>query len=180
MRIVAGKHRGRVLSGFEGDSIRPTSDKVRLALFNMLNSRHAVVNAVVLDAFCGTGALALEALSQGASQAVLIDVDKKSLDIARKNAATIKETENCVFFLANSCDLPKRSSHEKPATLCFLDPPYRKGYVEQALKSLTEKNWLAENCIIVAETEKEARVEGLNIDAEKIYGETKIIIGTAK
>ena len=177
MRIVAGRHKGRKLAGFEGDKIRPTSDKVRLALFNMLHSRGAVVDTVVIDAFCGTGALSLEALSQGAKSAVLIDADRASLNLAKENAATLKETENCVFFLADATKLPRRSSHEKAADLCFLDPPYRKGLVPIALQSLKENGWLADGCWIVAEMERDAMIDGLNEVSEKIYGETKIILG---
>ena len=177
MRIVAGQHRGRILESPSTDLIRPTSDKVRLALFNALNSRGAVVEAVVLDAFCGTGALGLEALSQGAAQAVFIDREKSSLDLARKNAALLKVTNDCVFMLKDSAKLSMRPDHQAKASLCFLDPPYRKDLIPQALASLRENDWLEDECWIVAEMEKEYSPPDFKIESEKIYGETKILIG---
>ena len=175
MRIVAGAHRGRVLNSPASDAIRPTSDKVRLALFNMLNSRGAVVDAVVLDAFCGTGALALEALSQGAASAILVDKEKSSLDLAKKNAEMLKESVKCQFFLKDATKLSENTS--QPATLCFLDPPYRKNILPDVLQVLKDKNWLAQGAWIVAEMEKEFSFSGFRADSEKIYGETKILIG---
>ncbi len=176
MRIVAGYNRGRVLDSPKDNAIRPTSDKVRLAIFNMLNSRGAVVDAVVLDAFCGTGALSLEALSQGAAQAILIDQDKKSLDLAKKNAATLKEG-NCLFLLKDATKIGPRPSSQEAATLCFLDPPYRKEMLPKVITALKENDWLAENCWIVAEMEAEYSLPNFDTAVEKIYGETKILIG---
>ena len=175
MRIVAGYNRGRILQSPENSNIRPTSDKVRLALFNMLNSRGAVVDAIVLDAFCGTGALALEALSQGANNATLIDKDRTSLDLARKNAELLKETGKCNFILKDATELPDNKL--QAATLCFLDPPYKKNILPAALKNLKDKGWLAQDAWIVAEMEKEFIFAGFNPEVEKIYGETKILIG---
>lgn len=177
MRIVAGKHRGRILNSPDNNLIRPTSDKVRLALFNALNSRGAVVDAVVLDAFCGTGALALEALSQGAAQAILIDQAKSSLELAKKNAEILKETGNCVFLLKDATNISLRPESQAPATLCFLDPPYRKDILPEVLKFLKANNWLDETCLIVAEMEKDYELRDFKIESEKIYGETKILIG---
>lgn len=177
MRIIAGKHRGRILNSPDNNLIRPTSDKVRLALFNALNSRGAVVDAVVLDAFCGTGSLALEALSQGAAQAILIDQAKTSLELAKKNAAMLKETENCVFMLKDATKISPRPDNQSPATLCFLDPPYRKDILPLALQSLKENHWLDKDCLIVAEMEKDIELRDFRIESEKIYGETKILIG---
>lgn len=177
MRIVAGKHRGRILNSPDNNLIRPTSDKVRLALFNALNSRGAVVDAVVLDAFCGTGALALEALSQGASQAILIDQAKASLELAKKNADMLKETENCVFILKDATKISMRPDGQARATLCFLDPPYRKDILPAILQSLKANDWLDEECLIVAEMEKDYELRDFKIESEKIYGETKILIG---
>ncbi len=177
MRIVAGQHRGRVLDSPKDNAIRPTSDKVRLAVFNMLNSRGAVVDSIVLDAFCGTGALSLEALSQGAAQAVLIDQDKKSLDLAKKNAAALKEEKNCQFILKDATKIGLRPSSQQAATLCFLDPPYRKEILPKVISSLKENDWLAENCWIVAEMEADYVLPDFPAEAEKIYGDTKILIG---
>lgn len=177
MRIVSGRNRGRILESPANNLIRPTSDKVRLALFNALHSRGAVVDAVVLDAFCGTGALALEALSQGAAQAILIDQEKTSLELAKKNATLLKETGSCVFLHKDSTKISPKPEQQAPATLCFLDPPYRKDILPKALASLKDGGWLSKDCWIVAEMEKEYSFEGFAAESEKIYGETKILIG---
>ncbi len=175
MRIVAGYNRGRILNSPKDDLIRPTSDKIRLAIFNMLNSRGAVVGAVVIDAFCGTGALGLEALSQGAAQAVFIDREKTSLDLAKKNAESLKETENVFFIQKNTAVLAERPAHLTPATLCFLDPPYNKGLIAPAINALKAGDWLAQGCWIVAESEKEFTPD-FPVESEKRYGETKIML----
>ncbi len=177
MRIVAGRHRGRIIESPSTDLIRPTSDKVRLALFNALNSRGCVVDAVVLDAFCGTGALALEALSQGAAQAIIIDKEKSSLELAKKNAALLKETGNCVFHLKDATKMSPRPETQATATLCFLDPPYHKNILPLALQSLKENGWLADDCWLVAEMERDYVLPGFAAESEKIYGDTKILIG---
>ena len=177
MRIVAGQHRGRILKSPSSDLIRPTSDKVRLALFNALNHRGVVVDAVVLDAFCGTGALALEALSQGATKAILIDREKSSLDLAKENAALIKESSNCQFVLGDSTKISPRPDSIPQATLCFLDPPYHKNILPLAIQSLKQNGWLSDDCLIVAEMEKEYNFLGFHAESEKTYGDTKIVMG---
>ncbi len=91
MRIVSGRHGGRRLQVPKNNKIRPTSDKIRGAIFNMLSAREAIDDAHVLDGFCGTGALGLEALSRGAAQALFIDTSKASLSLARENVSALKE-----------------------------------------------------------------------------------------
>ena len=129
MRIVAGTHRGRILKTPTGSDIRPTSDKVRQAVFNTLNSRGAVVDAVVLDAFCGTGALGLEALSQGAEAAIFMDISATSLNLAKANATLLREEEASSFLLKDAGNPGQRPPSIPPATLLFLDPPYRRNLV---------------------------------------------------
>ena len=177
MRIVAGTHRGRILKTPTGSDIRPTSDKVRQAVFNALNSRGAVVDAVVLDAFCGTGALGLEAISQGAVSAIFTDTSATSLDLAKANAAVLREEGNCTFLLKDASNPGQRPATIPAATLLFLDPPYRKNLVPLALKALQENNWLAPDCIVLAETEKDADLSQLpgEILTEKSYGDTKVV-----
>ena len=178
MRIVAGTHRGRILKTPAGSDIRPTSDKVRQALFNTLNSRGAVVDAVVLDAFCGTGALGLEAISQGAKSAIFTDTSTASLELARSNAALLREEGNCSFLLKDATNPGQRPAMIPQATLLFLDPPYRKNLVPLSLKALQENNWLAPDCIVIAEAEKNDDLSLLpgTILTEKSYGETKVVI----
>lgn len=178
MRIVAGTHRGRILKTPAGADIRPTSDKVRQAVFNALHSRGAVTDAVVLDAFCGTGALGLEALSQGATQAIFTDISKASLDLANANANLLREDSNCTFLLKDAANPGPRPASVPAATLLFLDPPYRKNLLPLSLKALQENGWLAPECIVMAEAEKNDDLSLLpgNILTEKAYGDTKVVI----
>ena len=177
MRIVAGEHRSRVLEAPKGDAVRPTSDKVRGALFNMLNSRGAVVDALVLDVFCGTGALGLEALSQGARRCAFIDKNKSSLDLAKRNIQTLKETARSQTLLLDGAKLPLRPINIEPATLVFLDPPYGKGLAVAGLKALAENEWLAGDCFcVVEESSAITPPDGFALLQERQYGDTHITL----
>lgn len=178
MRIVAGAHRGRILKTPSTHDIRPTSDKVRQALFNALNSRGVVADAVVLDAFCGTGALGLEALSQGAEHCVFMDVALASLSLAEDNARLLKVENSTEFFLKDATSPGKRPDTVPPATLVFLDPPYHKNLVKQAFSALLLERWLADGAIVVAETEKGADLSQIPAEVlfEKTYGETVVTV----
>ncbi len=177
MRITGGIHRSRKLETPKNDAVRPTSDKVRQALFNMLNSRGLVRDAIVLDAFCGTGALGLEALSQGAEQAIFIDKTKSSIDIVRQNIEILNVGGQSRVLLQDSTKIKQRSDDISQADLVFLDPPYHKGLVEKAVTALQASNWLNEECFFVIETAKDENVilDSLNIIQEKTYGDTKIL-----
>lgn len=179
MRIVAGDHRGRVLKTPVGNDIRPTSDKIRQALFNALQHRGAVVDAKVLDAFCGTGALALEAYSQGATSCVFMDIAAGSLALARENAALLK-ADGVSWFLKKDATHPGVRPDDIPlATLLFLDPPYHKNLVPQALVALKSSGWLdSDGCFVVAEAEKAADLSNLEgeILFDKTYRETRVLI----
>jgi 16S rRNA (guanine966-N2)-methyltransferase len=180
MRIVSGRHRGRILKSPEGSHIRPTSDKIRLAIFNALRARISLDGVIVLDAFCGTGALALEALSQGARQAIFIDSDSRSLALSKANAVLLGETASCTF---RECDAVRPGSKPEglpSAGLCFLDPPYRRDLVTASLNSLHENGWLQADCLIVAEMEKSTSMHGLNAQFDRCYGDTRIVIGKAE
>ncbi len=177
MRIVAGEHRSRVLESPKGDAIRPTSDKVRGALFNMLQSRGLVVDATVIDVFCGTGALGLEALSQGAQSCVFIDKNHQSLDLTKRNIQTLKEEGRSKAIVADGTKLPARPDDVAPATLVFLDPPYGKGLAEPTLNALAAQGWLAPECFCVVEESSVFRVlDGFELLQQKQYGDTHIAL----
>lgn len=178
MRIVAGLHRGRLLKTPRGADIRPTSDKVRQALFNALRHRGAVDDAIVLDAFCGTGAMGLEALSQGAAHCLFMDLAKSSLDLARQNAALLKEDDRSAFVLRDAAKPGRKPDGIPPVTLLFLDPPYHKNLVPQAFKALLDNGWLAAGCLVVAEAEKNADLSGMpgSVEFERRYGDTLVTV----
>lgn len=181
MRIIAGKHKGRRLNTPSNKLIRPTSDKVRQAIFNALYSRNALNNACVLDGFCGTGALGLEALSQGAAHCVFFDKHKASLRLCRDNIDLLKEEENTHCFIHDTTKALQRPEQLKPINLVFLDPPYGKNMVEQAIKALKTGNWLTPDCWLVIEAGKDEEINSpVSIDEEKHYSDTKVIFAQMK
>lgn len=178
MRIVGGTHRSRKLETPKSNMVRPTSDKVRLAVFNMLNSRGILVDAVVIDAFCGTGALGLEALSQGAKFCYFFDKNKDSLAVCKTNITSLKEEERSHIQLLDATKIKEKPEDLDPVTLIFLDPPYRQNLIPKTLESFKNSNWLAKDCFFVIEIAKEEKIHSdlIEIEAEKIYGDTKIIL----
>lgn len=178
MRIISGIYGGRKLQTVKGQSIRPTSDKVRGAIFNALRSRGVLEGARVLDCFCGTGALGLEALSQGAAQCMFIDKSKTSLEVAKENAASLGVGEEAEFILKDVTKLGQRPESQPPADLVFLDPPYGEDLLIPSLSILHDSNRVKQGAIIVAEVEKgfsQAVSPPYEIIDEKIYKDTKIL-----
>ncbi len=178
MRIVSGRFGGRKLNVPKGRDIRPTSDKIRGAIFNMLASRDAIEGAYVLDAFCGTGALGLEAISRGVACCTFYDAAKASLSLAKENAEMLKTEDQCHFFLKNAVKIHKKPKNERGFDLIFLDPPYAKNLIEESLGALITSDWVTDGAWIVCESERSyapIALEGCVIDSEKIYGETKVL-----
>lgn len=179
MRIIGGSCKGHPLTSPVGQDIRPTSDKVRGAMFNALFSRHAVVDAHVLDAFCGSGALGLEALSQGATSVVFRDVARTSLALAQDNARRLKLEHQCRFLAGDSSKIGAKPATEQAFSLIFLDPPYRKNLVPLTIAALETGGWIAAGALIVAETEIETHPEGwgdgYEVSFNKTYGETRVV-----
>lgn len=179
MRIVAGRHRGRSLAAPSGAATRPTSDRVRQALFDMLwhapwAGRQRVEGARVLDAFAGTGALGLEALSRGAAKAVFIEPDRGAIATLRANIATLKETDS-TRVIAGDATRPPRA--DAPCGLVFLDPPYGKALVPRALVALGAAGWVAPDALVVAEVAKGEALEvaGFGIVAERAHGAARLL-----
>lgn len=163
MRIVGGKLSGRKLEPPLSLSTRPMMDRVRQALFNIVE-HHDWGNEVgdvlqdshVLDAFCGTGALAYEALSRGAAMATLFDKDPQALTVAKKNAKSLGVEKSSIIMAADALRPPKAS---RPCQLAFLAPPYQKGLILPALLALDKAGWLDEHPLIIAETAKKEALE---------------------
>jgi 16S rRNA (guanine966-N2)-methyltransferase len=149
MRIIAGKLRGRRLLAPKGDAIRPTGDRAREALFDILeHGAPPLRDASFLDLFCGTGAVGLEAYSRGASEVLLIDHDRAALKLAEANIARLGAPPN-VRLLARDATLLGPAPH--PFDLVFLDPPYRSGLAAAALASLAADGWLGEGARLIVE-----------------------------
>lgn len=179
MRIVAGRFGGRKLEVPEGRDIRPTGDKVRGAVFNALRSRGAVDGAVVFDAFCGSGALGLEALSQGARRCTFMDKAPDSLALARRNAENLGVLDEALFLRKDATKAGDKPQDAPPAKLVFLDPPYAKDLIVPALITLYAGGWIAKGAWAVCESEK--AFAGMlpafcARDQEKTYGDTKVML----
>lgn len=153
MRIVSGAWRGRALTAPVGATTRPTADRVRQALFDMLmhapwGGRAAVEDAVVLDLFAGTGALGLEALSRGAARATFVEQDRTALAALRHNIATCRAEDRTRVIAGDVLAL----GAGEPANLVFLDPPYGQDLVPRAVGRLAECGRLTLGALVVAET----------------------------
>lgn len=179
MRITGGEHRGRILAVPAGQDVRPTTDKVRQAIFNMLLQYGLPEGAQVLDMFCGTGALGLEALSRGAEFCTFMDTGQKALDCAGRNIDTLKAAPRCRVMRQDATRLGQRPLNHIPATLAFLDPPYRKSLVLPALMAAVNHGWLAAGALCVIEAEKDTDVfvpEVFTLARRKLYGDTQIVL----
>ncbi len=157
MRVVGGRLRGRGLAAPKGDAIRPTSDRTRESLFNILAHAYGdpVAGARVLDLFAGTGALGIEALSRGAAFALFIDDDAEARALIRQNIDARGLGAATRVFRRDATRLGPVHPLE-PFGLVFLDPPYRKGLAERALASLREGGWLAHDALVVVEEAADA------------------------
>ena len=169
MRIIGGKYRGRVLSTFEGEAVRPTADRVKESLFNILSTR--LYGARVLDLFCGSGALGLESISRGAGHVTFNDAAKTSIAILKKNLQKLGETDVTVFCHDYSLCLDLLSGQ---FDLIFLDPPYAMDAGKKALVKIAEKGLLSNDGVAVYECDKpfSGEVEGLEAYDERKYGKT--------
>nr|WP_123690330.1 16S rRNA (guanine(966)-N(2))-methyltransferase RsmD [Stella humosa] len=179
MRIVGGRHRGRLLQAPFDDRLRPTASRAREAAFNILlhgapAEARALQDAVVLDAFAGTGALGLEALSRGAARATFIEKDRAVLDLLRLNADRLGETAR-THIIAGDATRPPPAP--QPADIVFLDPPYGEGLVDAALAALSAAGWIAGGTVVMVESAvKDAFVApaGFVLLDERRYGKAAI------
>ncbi len=169
MRIIAGKHRGRILAEFRGEDIRPTSDRVKESLFQILTPR--LLGARVLDLFCGSGALGLEALSRGAKYAVFNDISRDSLAVCKKNLAVLKEEGELHALDYSACLMSVSGAFD----LIFSDPPYKADLTADILRLVAERGLLKAGGLVVCESEREERApQGWEVFDFRSYGRTKI------
>lgn len=159
MRITGGERRGRILTSPEGLQTRPTSDRARQAIFNILN--HAkwrppglLDGSMVMDLFAGTGALGLEALSQGASHAVFVENNPAAARACQQNIEAMKYTGQSLLMKTDALALGPRPAAVAPRQLVFLDPPYAKDWGAAALQTAAQQGWLADGAICVMEMAK--------------------------
>lgn len=182
MRIVGGRLGGRPLAGPKPGigSIRPTSDRLRESLFNVLAHAYddVVEGARVLDLFAGTGALGFEALSRGAGFALLVDDGTESRGLIRENQMALGLAGFSRIFRRDATKLGAISGMA-PFGLVFCDPPYRKGLGEKAIASARDGGWLGPGALIVLEEAADAELalpEGFVELERRAYGETQVLI----
>ena len=181
MRVVGGRHRSRRLVVPLGDAVRPTSDRAREALFNILShGNFATVGSPfagenVLDAFAGTGALGFEALSRGAARAVFIETDRAALRALRQNVAALDE-EDAADIVAGDATRPPRAPYA--CALAFLDPPYHTGLAAPALTELARMGWLEPRALAVVEiaaSEDFLVPDGFTMIVARRYGTARLV-----
>lgn len=178
MRIISGKYGGRRLDVPKGRDIRPTSDKVRGSIFNALLSRAEIEGAQVMDLFCGTGALGLEALSRGAAQCLFVDKAKGSLNLARQNAGDLGADMQADFILSDATKLRPSGGGVRACEVFFCDPPYRLDLIAPTLQALLDGDWLADGAIGVLEAEKSWSADippAFESLTKKTYGDTRVV-----
>jgi 16S rRNA (guanine966-N2)-methyltransferase len=181
MRITGGTLRGRTLHAPDGARLRPTADKARQAIFNILahgECARALGGARIADLFAGTGALGLEAISRGAAFCLFVDDHPESRALIRDNVEAFGLTGASKIWRRDATDLgPMSPGAGGPFDLVFLDPPYRKGLIAPALASLRAGGWLAPDALAVAEMaadEDAPSTEGFATLDERRYGEAKV------
>jgi len=179
MRIIAGRHRGRRLEAPPGAATRPTADRVRQALFDMLwhapwAGRGAIEEAQVLDAFAGTGALGLEALSRGAAMAHFIERDRAALAVLRANIAACREEAHARVLPGDATRPPRAAA---ACGLVFLDPPYGQDLVPRAVAALGAAGWIAPGALVIAEVGQEEALDlpEAEILAERAHGAARLV-----
>lgn len=179
MRIVAGKFRGRALATPGHEGLRPTSDRVRESIFNIL--AHGIADfslpgARVIDLFAGTGALGLEALSRGAGYCLFIEESAEARALVRRNVEAFGLTGETRIFRRDACDLGP-AGNMQPFSLAFLDPPYGKGQAAAALGCLGDGAWLTPGAVCVVEDRAGASLDrptGYAALDQRTWGDTQV------
>ena len=180
MRIISGTFSGRRIAAPKGDATRPTADRTREALFNILAAR-ADINlegARVIDLFAGSGALGLEAMSRGAAWCLFVETDTRARGVIRENVETLGLFGRTRIHRRSASALGvKPAGVGPPFTLAFLDPPYGKGLVPAAMETLSSGGWLAPGAVLVAEQgarEDPADADGFEETDRRRYGAAQI------
>jgi 16S rRNA (guanine966-N2)-methyltransferase len=179
MRVVGGRLRSRPLAGPKSDAVRPTSDRLREALFNILTHAYGdpVTGARVLDLFAGTGALGIEAMSRGAAYALFVDEGVEARALLRDNVESLGLGGVTRIFRRDASKLGPAHPLE-PFSLVFLDPPYGKGLAEKALASARDGGWLKPQALIVVEEATDAGFaapEGFEELERRAYDDTEFV-----
>ena len=174
MRVISGGHKGRRLAGPKKTSVRPTSDRVKESIFNVLQT--VVAGKRVLDLFAGAGSLGIEALSRGAESVTFVDASRQSLSVLKKNLRDLNlESRSTVLHLDGLKALGKL---EQTFHLIFADPPYLKGHLQRVVDSVARSETLHKKGLLILEHHKKEKfsppAESLSVWKEKRFGDTVI------
>lgn len=170
MRIISGKYKGKKLNGFNIEGTRPTMDRVKESLFGMIQTY--IPDSIVLDLFAGSGALGLEAVSNGAKECYLIDNNVEAIKSIKENSQNFEEQLNIIYI-----DYKKfLKTTNKKFDIIFLDPPYKEKQLDTSLRIIEERGLLNENGIVICEYEIGEPHTNLELIKEKSYGPKKIKI----
>ncbi len=180
MRVVGGQFRGRALATPQDARVRPTSDRVREAVFNIL--AHGIPDfslqgAKVMDLFAGTGALGIEAVSRGASYCLFVEQDAEARGLIRRNVEAFGLSGVTRIFRRDATDLGPANSRDA-FDLVFADPPYGRGLGEQGVASAATGGWLSSNAVIVLEEAEQSAItlpEGIREFDRRIWGDTQVV-----
>lgn len=169
MRVISGTYRGMKLAEFKGEDIRPTSDRVKESLFNILISR--IAGSTVCDLFCGSGSLGIECLSRGAEKVCFNDISADSLAVLKSNLARLK---GGAYAVTNSDYERFLLTAREPFDIIFIDPPYRFEYGKRALEIIAERKLLNDGGVAVYERDRTftGDINGLELCDERKYGKT--------
>jgi 16S rRNA (guanine966-N2)-methyltransferase len=182
VRIVGGRLKGRNLISPKTKGLRPTADRVRESIFNILvhgTDGFTLEDVAVIDVFCGTGALGLEAISRGARHGVFIDLDMCALEYVNKNAGSMGLGGEVLTLKLDAKNLGQPPEFVKsPAAVVFMDPPYNQGLADLALRGLKEKGWLESGAFCVVEIAVKEILnipKNFNLLNERNYGATRVV-----
>lgn len=178
MRIVGGRLKGRPLDAPPGRRLRPTSDRARESVFNILTHREDIRldGAIVLDGFAGTGAMGIEALSRGAARVTFMDNDAEAISFCRLNLEHMGEGKDSARVQRADCLSPPQAP--EPCTLVFLDPPYGVPVAASALTALHDTGWIADGALCVVELGKKDAFDpppGFTIEDDRRYGAARMV-----
>ncbi len=175
MRIITGKFKGRTLATIGDRSVRPATDRVKSAIFNVLQSRLGLHGARVLDLFAGSGSLGFEALSRGAQQAVFVDDSKKVLDVIESNAERLGCVDDCVIVETDALSFIGRTNDR--FDLIFADPPYAYEAVTQLPKLIFSRGLLNADGFLIIEHARQVALDAepaFRMAVQKEFGNTRV------
>lgn len=179
MRVISGVAKGTTLYSLEGNNTRPTLDRVKEALFNMLQMR--MQDAQILDLFSGSGALGIEALSRGAEKAVLCDKSKEAIKVIEKNLEKTRLKEKAIIVNNDYIKALEFLKEKYKFDYIFLDPPYAREMVKNAVNKIMELDLLKKDGVIIIETDEEERIlkelQNINVNVYDLrkYGRVRLI-----